>query len=358
MFTTVSLLEAITHRYPISRHIRDTFFSQREFADAHTVQLNVRKGGRGLAPFILPLEGQVIGRRLPFVSMIVSAPTIAPARVVTLREISRPWWGETPFNYLSVEQRIANIYAQDTEDMDDEISRTEEWLCANMMFSGKVTWTVRTKTPQTIDFGFTNITAVDHPWDTADGDPLKDLQLAQQSLNEAGYAGNIAIYGTRAWNALMNNPKVKETFLWPRFGPVNSITTPENLPPGVASGPSFTNPVMSNTIYSGSYMGPDGNIHRLVPDDKVLVASSDVRNRIVYAMVTQIEQADGNWHSYSAERVPKVEVNVNKNFWMYTLTSRPVPIPTDLMSWTVLENVVSTPSGTSPEAQKAKAATP
>jgi hypothetical protein len=71
-----------------------------------------------------------------------------------------------------------------------------------------------------------------------------------------------------------------------------------------------------------------------------LIGSTNVKNRIAYAMVTQVEQTDGQFHSYSLERVPKVECNVNKNLYMYTMTSRPVPIPIDMYSWAVLEDVV------------------
>jgi len=103
--------------------------------------------------------------------------------------------------------------------------------------------------------------------------------------------------------------------------------------------PGVSYPVMSNYIYSGIY-NVGGNPVPYVPPGKVLLGSSNVRNRIAYAMVTQIEQTDGQFHSYSLERVPKVECNVNKNYYMYTMTSRPVPIPIDMESWVVLEGVV------------------
>jgi hypothetical protein len=72
----------------------------------------------------------------------------------------------------------------------------------------------------------------------------------------------------------------------------------------------------------------------------VLVGSSDVRNRIAYGMVIQIEQEDGQFHYYNLDRVPKLECNVNKNLFMQTITSRPVPIPIDLLSWAVVTGAV------------------
>ena len=73
----------------------------------------------------------------------------------------------------------------------------------------------------------------------------------------------------------------------------------------------------------------------------MLIGSSDVKNRIVYAQVVQIEQEDGRFHSYALNRVPKMECNVNRNFFLYTLTARPVPVPLDLLSWQVLTGTVA-----------------
>jgi hypothetical protein len=41
------------------------------------------------------------------------------------------------------------------------------------------------------------------------------------------------------------------------------------------------------------------------------------------------------------DRVPKLECNVNRNFHQLTLTSRPVPVPVDLLAWTVIKGTVA-----------------
>jgi hypothetical protein len=164
--------------------------------------------------------------------------------------------------------------------------------------------------------------------------------MAQQGLNANGYHGNVAIYGTKAWAALWNNPSVKELMKnLSALTPISNFAMPEALPAGVARGPSFTYPIMDNYIYSGHYQSGGSNM-LLVPENRVLIGSPDVNNRLIYAIIMQIEQSDGMWHSYMSDRVPKVEANVNKNFYMYTLTSRPVPVPIDLLSWTVLDAVI------------------
>ena len=349
VFNTITVLEGMRQRWAVPSFIRDSFFGARDFIDTDVVQVDTYKGGRGLAPFILPLEGQVVGRRRPFTRSYVEAPIIAPARVITLREARKPGWGETPFNYKSPEERVAGLIAQDTVDMDDEIARTEEFMCAACMFSGQIPINYRSKTSVVIDYGFTNSTILAKYWTDPTADPLQDLRLAQQALNANGYSGDLAIYSPEAWNALMGNQKVIDSLkvVNTMLAPMQSIAIGQTPPSGVVQGPSFTNPIMHNWIYSGTFtkaLGTTGSTITAVPyvpKGYVLVGSSNVKHRMVYAQVTQIEQSDGQFHSYNTDRVPKMECNINRNFFMYTLTSRPVPVPLDLLSWQVLKGTVA-----------------
>lgn len=340
LFTTTSLIEGVRTRYAVPSLIRDTFFAGRDYVDAEVVQVDTYRGGRGLAPFVLPLEGQVIGRRRPFGRTFVEAPIIAPARVITLREATRPGWGETPYGFKTPEERVAEMYANDTTEMDDEISRTEEFMCAKCMITGKIPINYRNKTSLVIDYGFTNTTVLAKKWTDQTSNPLNDLQTAQNALNANGYSGNIAIYSPQAWAALWGNTNVQNLMKnLSGLTPISSYVLGQNLPAGVATAPSFSYPVMQNIIYSGTYVKAGAAVPYL-PPDSVLIGSTNVKNRLIYSHVVQIEQEDGNFHSYLSDRVPKVECNVNKNFYMYTLTARPVPVPIDLLCWTVLTNAV------------------
>jgi Phage major capsid protein E len=338
VFTTTALIEGLRFRYPVPSFLRDMFFAGRDYAEGEAVQINTYRGGRGLAPFVLPLEGQVIGRRLPYKTAFVEAPIIAPAREITLRELGKPGWNETQYNFKSPTERFAQIIAEDTQDMDDEIGRTEEYMCSGVMCDGKVVINYRNKTNVQIDYGFTNKTILANPWTVTTTDPLADLRAAQQSLNADGYSGNVAVYSTSAWNALWGNPQVKDAMknVAPQFSPISGVAFPE-APAGVARGPDFTNPVMSNWVYSGSYV-KSSVVTPYLPTGYVIIGSTEVKNRLIYQRVSQIEQSDGRFHDYLMDRVPKMEANINKNFFLYTLTARPVPVPVDLLSWRVLTN--------------------
>ena len=340
VFSTIALIEGIRHRYAVPSFIRDTFFSRRSYEAADIIACDTYRGGKTLAPFVLPLEGQVVGRRRPFQRSLVEAPIIAPSRVITLREAGAAGWGETVYNYKTVEERVAELIANDTLDMDEEISRTEEYMCASCMCEGKIPIHYRTKTDVLLDYGFTNVTTLAKLWTDPTANPLDDLAAAQQALNANGYSGSLAVYSPDAWKALWGNTNVQNQFK-NILNPITSYSFPEGTPAGVATVPSFTYPTLDNVVYSGTYVDKAGAVKPYIPKGSVILCSPAVSNRLVYAQVSQIEQADGRFHSYLLDRVPKLECNVNRNFHQLTITSRPVPVPVDLMAWTVIKGTVA-----------------
>lgn len=339
-FSTIALIEGIRTRYAVPSFIRDTFFSRRSYESADYIAVDTYRGGKTLAPFVLPLEGQVVGRRKPFQRSIVEAPIVAPSRVITLREAGTTGWGETPYNYKSVEERVAALIASDTLDMDEEIARTEEYMCASCMTDGKIPISYRTKTDVLLDYGFTNTTTLAKYWTDPTANPLDDLMTAQQALNANGYSGSLAVYSPEAWKALWGNTIVQNQFK-NILNPITSYNFPEGTPAGVARVPSFTYPSIDNVVYSGTYVDKTGAVKPFIPKGYVIICSPDVANRLVYAQVSQIEQSDGRFHTYLLDRVPKLECNVNRNFHMLTITARPVPVPVDLLAWSIIKGTVA-----------------
>jgi Phage major capsid protein E len=332
--TTAAVIATFQYRVPVPAFFRDNFFGSKVFTDAETVIVDTKKGGKRLAPAVLPLEGSVVERREPFKRAAVEMPIFAPSRQITLREATTPGMGETLYNYRTIEQRIADMLASDEMEMDDEISRTEEWMAAQLLFTGQIPINYRTKTDVVIDYGFTNTLAPSGAW-TGAGLPLQDLRGAQNNLASNSYAGDIAVMGPQTMDKFMNNQSVLDTMKnWPSLQTIATLPgTPQYN--GVTPGPRLISPAMQLYSYAATYTN-DRTVTPMVPEGYCLVIGAGVQNKMAYGLVTQIEQEDNWWHYYSLERVPKLEVNVNKNFLAFILTSRPLPIPMDVMSWALI----------------------
>ena len=81
----------------------------------------------------------------------------------------------------------------------------------------------------------------------------------------------------------------------------------------------------------------DGTSKYFVPADKVLVAASGLQGTLAYAGIVQVDEEASSMHPYEATRVPLVYYEKGYDFRKLRLSSRPIPIPADTQSWTILD---------------------
>jgi hypothetical protein len=74
-----------------------------------------------------------------------------------------------------------------------------------------------------------------------------------------------------------------------------------------------------------------------VPPDKVLVAASGLQGTLAYAGIVQVDEEASSMHPYETSRLPLVYYEKGFDFRKVRLSSRPIPIPADTQSWTVLD---------------------
>ena len=73
-----------------------------------------------------------------------------------------------------------------------------------------------------------------------------------------------------------------------------------------------------------------------VPPDKVLVAASGLQGTLAYAGIVQVDEDANGMQSYEGARIPLVYYEKGYDFRKVRLSTRPIPIPADTQSWTVL----------------------
>ena len=85
------------------------------------------------------------------------------------------------------------------------------------------------------------------------------------------------------------------------------------------------------------YTDVDGTSKYFVPADKVLVAASGLQGTLAYAGIVQVDEDGNGMQPYEATRLPLVYYEKGYDFRKVRLSSRPIPIPADTQSWTVLD---------------------
>ena len=85
-----------------------------------------------------------------------------------------------------------------------------------------------------------------------------------------------------------------------------------------------------------SYTDDDGNDQLYIPSGKCIL-TAPAAGRTCYGAVSQVEQADGEFHTYAGRRVPKYVSSAEGNTRTLTISSRPLLIPNNKNPWIVAD---------------------
>ena len=85
------------------------------------------------------------------------------------------------------------------------------------------------------------------------------------------------------------------------------------------------------------YTDVDGTSKYFVPPDKVLVAASGLQGTVAYSAVVQVDEAENSMQPYEGKRIPLAYYEKGFDFRKLRLSSRPIPIPADTNSWTIID---------------------
>ena len=80
----------------------------------------------------------------------------------------------------------------------------------------------------------------------------------------------------------------------------------------------------------------DGNDQLYIPSGKCIL-TAPAAGRTCYGAVSQVEQADGEFHTYAGRRVPKYVSSAEGNTRTLTISSRPLLIPNNKNPWIVAD---------------------
>jgi hypothetical protein len=354
-YSTRTLLAAFEAGPIVSTFLRDTFFTGRDYPPTSTIEFDFRRGRRKMAPFVAPLVGGKVMERMGFETRFFKAPRIAPVRALRTPDLEPRLMGETIYSGRTEADRAAELLAGDSEFLDEAISRREEWMCREVLINGKITVTAENGYQQVInylEYGLPAANTSNHwpittKWDQAASDPLKDLQDARlETIKRSGIAPNVALFGTNAANVFTRNASVKELLhIWRyELGNIEPTIQSDSV---VRFGRV---PGLELYSYSEYFEDDAGQLFPMLPPDFVMLASTNVPNKVVYGAYTQLEDVKSKqFVTYQAARIPYVYGDEEGGTLYYRLTSCPLPMPADILAFCIIEAL---PGGVGPFARK------
>lgn len=344
------MIDVVESTPPLRTFLKDTFFRNSKTFPTEAVDFDVKKGGMAMAPFVHPRIGSTVLERQGFTTETYKPPLVAPKRVLTTDDLDVRLPGEALYNGYNANKRMTELLTDDLLELDESITRREEWMCAHALFEGGIP-VVGEGINQYIDFGFENTIAVDVPWtDFENSKPMEDLQDAKKVVSRSGHTATIAIADEETMWDLMRNEEVQKFLDIKNYN--LGIIEPEVLENGAtyigylrkcglrlySYGGEFADNDNINPAYPDVKPEDKGfvpAVYPLVPKGKVLVAPA--RNfpaKMLYAVIKDLRI--GN---HMRPRVPKQWDQEEPSERYVKISSRPLPCPQNLDAYAVLDVV-------------------
>jgi hypothetical protein len=346
-YETKTMLAPFDEGPLVHTFLRDTFFGAREMAQTPLIEFDFRRGRRKMAPFVAPLVGGKLMERQGFETRFFRAPRIAPVRALRVPDLEPRMMGETIYSARSPADRAAELLADDAVFCDEAISRREEWMCRNVLVNGKITVTADTGYQLVIDYTESSAgTANNHDvpavkWDVASGsDPIGDLETARlNTIKASGIAPNVALFGVNAAKVFIRNPQVSSLLDNTRY----MIANVQPIIQDDAVVRFGRVPGLELYSYAEYFEDDAGTIFPMLPDNFVMLLSTETPNKIVYGAFTQLEDAKAKrFVTYQQDRIPFVYGDEEGGALFYRLTSLPLPMPADILGFRIIEALTLT----------------
>ena len=351
IFSTYYLIALVEEIVPKTTFFRDRYFptTDADIFESDKVLTEYRKGDRKMAAFVAPRAGDIPIDRRGYQIHEYQPAYIAPSRLLTLDDLKKRGFGEALFAGSTQAQRAARIQLQDLIDLDDRITRREEWMAVQTMINNACDMQeyidAETKGEiarvQFFDGTSEHEYIVAIPWNAANGDFFGDVTAMCSMLAKRGLQAADLVLGSQAADAILGIEKVQKLLDNSRIhlGLINP--TLANYPGVAILGTLNFNGFML-TLWSvvHSYVNDNGVDTPYFPATSAMVTAPEC-GRLMYGQVSQIDHGDTDYTTYANKRVPKLAIDQNKDTRKLRLATRPLAAPKNYCPYIYAAGVVS-----------------
>lgn len=336
----------VIHRMPpVRTFFRSTFFKKVNIFPTKSIDVDLKKGSRKLAPFVNPRVG---GKTIPntgYQTETYTPPLLAPNKITTVDDLMERMPGEGLYSGRTPAERAVEKMAEDFTELRDMNIRREEWMCAKAFFTGKIP-IVGEGVNEEIDFNFTNkevITTAAKKWTADTSDPIADIKRWRKEVQKTGYVNcDICVMADDLADIFINHKKVKE--LLDVKGYDLAVIKPRELPNGVTYIGTLKGLSLDIYSYNEWYMDdwtdPDNPaLAPLVPDGHLALLSTAANYSLNYGAVTLLDNKTEKFLTVEAQMVPETWVERRPSRRFFQLNSKPLPVPHEVDSWFVAQPI-------------------
>lgn len=339
MFDTRAMMAMMESLVPPRTFLRDTFFPEVETPDTQFVDIDIRRGKRRMAAFVHPNHpGQVV-RRDGYRTETYRPPYVKPKRVTTAEDLLARTAGETIYGGKSPEERAREILAKDLMELDEMITRREEWMAAQALLTGQVRL-VGDGVDDTVSFGLQSTHDITLGSGSRFGDSGVDIVEVLRGwqlipVKDCGIAPTDIVMGTKVWNAIRKDKTLLESLDCKNLN-IGSVD------PGLRTDGTIYLGYLSEVgcrlwTYAEWYLDdldPDGSglpkEKPMIPENKLVMLSTGLRGVRLYGAVVDVT-ADGA-ALWTVPRAPKSWTEPDPSLRFLQMRSRPLLVPREIDS--------------------------
>ena len=334
----------LVERMPkVHTFIKDTFFKNVETFDTVKIDVDFKKGNRQLAPFVHKKIGGATIENEGYETNTYEPPLVAPNTVTTVDDILKRTPGESLYNGKSPNQRAVEKMQRDFQKLDEMITRREEWMCCQALFTGEIPILDKDgkAIQEVIDFGFTNKVTLTNKdkWSEGTSGKIAQLKKWRKEVQKKGFVNcNVCLMGDDALELFLKDDEVLKV-LDVRRAEV-AVIAPRELP----NGATYIGTIheLGMDIYGYNEYFLDNWSNPSTPEDKPLLPSNTVALLSTEAQYSMyygaVGIADENGKTISVQegiRVPEQWVKRTPARRFLQLNSAPLGVPHEVDSWFV-----------------------
>ena len=323
--------------------IKDTFFRNVETFDTEKVDVDFRKGNRKLAPFVHKKIGGETVANTGYETNSYEPPLVAPNKITTADDILKRSPGETIYNGKSPNQRAVEKLQRDFRELDEMITRREEWMCCQALFTGKIPILDENgkSIQEEISFGFSNseTLAASKKWGATQGGKIAQLKAWRKKVQETGFVNcDICLMGDEALAAFLADEEVQKVLDVKRYD--LAVIAPSELPNGATYIGTIHELAMDIYSYNELYLdtwstkGKEEN-KPLLPTNVVALLSTQANYSMYYGGVGIVNEKGKTIAIAEGARIPEQWVERRPARRFVQINSAPICVPHEVDSWFV-----------------------
>ncbi len=347
IYTTHNLIAAVEQILPLHTFLRDRYFPTNDAADLFSTEdvlVDYKDGENKLAPFVAPRKGGVTVLRDGYTTERYTPPYIAPRRPLTADDLSKRGFGEALFSKLTPAQREGALAMKDMDEMGQMISRREEAMAADTLFTnGCVMRHIIDDTGKYEEKEIRFYEGASNPaqytpstkWNATGADIIADCAAVCALLQDKGLPATDLVVAPDVAVDILNDDAIKELLDLRNYN-IGGID-PQPLPNGATrlGRLNCQGTMLDVIVYRDKYTNDSGVATQYIPAGKAVITAPGC-GRTMYGAVTQLEQSDGQFHTYTGKRIPKYIANAENETRSLTLKARPLLVPNNKDAWYVI----------------------